>query len=120
MEMLEAELRRWNVRWDVAELAESWLDGESEAGFKVGRFGVVCASRKERSGGGVVLLVREGLTYKERPDLEIFEEGLFESVFVEIVRGGGCRSDTVGVVYRLPGGDIGGFNEKMKKWPRWW
>ena len=36
MEMLEAELRRWNVRWDVAELAESWLDGESEAGFKVG------------------------------------------------------------------------------------
>ena len=53
-------------------------------------------SRKERSGGGVVVLVREGLTYKERPDLEIFEEGLFESVFVEIVRGGGCRNDVVG------------------------
>ena len=48
----------------------------------------MCASRKERS-GGVELLVREGLTNKERPDLGIFEEGLFESVFVEIIRGGG-------------------------------
>ena len=48
----------------------------------------MCASRKERS-GGVELLVREGLTNKERPDLGIFEEGLFESVFVEIYRGGG-------------------------------
>ena len=37
-----------------------------------------------------------GLTYKERPDLGIFEEGLFESVFVEIVRGGGRRNDVVG------------------------
>ena len=35
MEMLEAELRRWNVRWDVVGLAELWLDVESEAGFKV-------------------------------------------------------------------------------------
>ena len=36
--------------------------------------------------GGVALLVKGGLTYKERPDLGVFEEGLFESVFVEIVR----------------------------------
>ena len=37
---------------------------------------------------------------------------MFESVFVEIVRGEG-RNDVVGVVYRPPGGDMGGFNEKM-------
>ena len=45
--------------------------------------GAVYASRKERSGGGVALLIKGGLTYKERPDLGVFE-GLFESVFVEI------------------------------------
>ena len=50
------------MRWDVVGLAETWLDGESEVGFKVGGFSVVCASRKKRSGGGVALLVREGLT----------------------------------------------------------
>ena len=49
---------------------------------------MVCPSRKDRSSGGVVLLVREWLTYKEPPDLGIFEEGLFKSVFVEIVRVG--------------------------------
>ena len=29
----------------------------------------------------MALLIREGLIYKERPDLGIFEEGLFECVF---------------------------------------
>ena len=61
----------------------------------------------------MALLVREGLTYKERPDLGVFEEGLFESAFVEIIRGGGRRNDVVGVVYRPPGVDMGGFNDKM-------
>jgi hypothetical protein len=47
---------------------------------------VECASRKDKGGGGVALFVKEGLTYKTRPDLGIFEEGEFESVFVEIDR----------------------------------
>ena len=45
---------------------------------------------KGRKGGGVALLVRDGLTYRERPDLGTFTEGEFESFFVEIVRGGGA------------------------------
>ena len=57
----------------------------------------MCASRKERS-GGVALLVREGLTNKEQPDLGIFEEGLFESVFVEKIRGGGCGNNVIGLI----------------------
>ena len=73
----------------------------------------VCASRSGRSGGGVALLIRDGLTYRERPDLGVFKEGVFESVFVEIVRGGGRRNDVVGVVYRPPGGQMGVFNTEM-------
>ena len=57
----------------------------------------------------MALLVREGLTYRARPDLGTFDEGKFESVFVEIVRGGGRRNDVVGVIYRPPGGGRGGF-----------
>ena len=49
---------------------------------------------KEGEGwGGVAVLLRDGLTYRERPDLGTFDEGVFESVFVEIVRGGGRRND---------------------------
>ena len=87
LELLEAELRRWTVQWDAVGLAETWLDEESEKRMTVKGFSVVCASRKGR-GGGVALLIRDGLTYRERPDLGTFTEGVFESVFVEIIRGG--------------------------------
>ena len=89
--MLEAEMRRWSVQWDVVGLAETWLDAESEKGVSVRGYGAVCASRRVKSGGGVALLLRDGLTYRVRPDLGTFDEGVFESLFVEIVRGGGRR-----------------------------
>ena len=54
MEMFEVELRRWLVQWDVVGLAETWLDEESEKGLAVKGFGVVCASRKQKGGGGVL------------------------------------------------------------------
>ena len=113
LELFEAELRRWNVQWDVVGLAETWLDEESEARLSVQGYGAVCASRREQSGGGVALLIRDGLTYKERPDLGVFIEGVFESVFVEVIRGGGRRNDVIGVVYRPPGGQVGTFNTEM-------
>ena len=66
----------------------TWLDEESEKGVSVAGYGAVCASRKRKAGGGVALLLRDGLVYRERPDLGTFTEGVFESVFVEIIRGG--------------------------------
>ena len=102
MELLEAEMRRWAVPWDVVGLAETWLEEESEKGLAVDGFGALCASRRKKGGGGVALLVRDGLTYRGRPDLGTFNEGVFESV--SIVRGGGPRNDVIGVVYRPPGG----------------
>ena len=59
LELLEGELRRWQVQWDVVGLAETWLDEESEKGLAVGGFGVVCALRSKK---GVALLIRDGLT----------------------------------------------------------
>ena len=79
--------------WDVVGLVETWLDEESEKGLAVGGYGSLCASRKRTGGVGVALLVRDGLTYRGRPDLGTFNEGVFESSFIEIVRGGGRRND---------------------------
>ena len=109
-------MRCWGAAWDVVGLAETWLDGESEVGLSMQGFRPVCASRKQRSGGGVALLVRDGLTFKTRPDLGEFEEGVLESVFVEIIRGGGRRNDVVGAVYRPPGADMGDFNGNRGKY----
>ena len=63
------------------------------------------ASRRVKAGGGVALLVRDGLIYRERPDLGTFIEGVFESVFVEIVRGGGHRNDIVGSLLLTAGAE---------------
>ena len=115
LELFEAELRRWGVPWNVIGLTETWLDEESEKRFSVEGFKTVCASRKEKGGGGVALLIEEGQAYRERPELGIFEEGVFESVFVEIVRRDKHKNDLVGVVYRPPGGDLRGHNENMSK-----
>ena len=115
LEMLEVEMRRWAVQWDVVGLAETWLDVESEKGVAVAGYSVLCASRKVKGGGGVAVMLRDGLTYRERPDLGTFDKGKFESVFVEIVRGGGRRNDVVGVIYRPPGGDVGVFNNELAR-----
>ena len=104
LELLEAEVRRWGVQWDVVGLAETWLDAESEKAAVMKGYRSLCASRKAKGGGGVALFIRDGLTYRERPDLGTFTEGVFESLFIEVVRGGGRRNDIIGVVYRPPGG----------------
>ena len=51
LELLEGEMR-WEVAWDAVGLAETWLDAESEKGGGLSGYGVVCASRRERGGGG--------------------------------------------------------------------
>ena len=113
LELLEAEMNRWGVQWDLVGLAETWLDSESEKLVSVKGFSLVSASRRGRIGGGVALLIREGLVYRERGDLSMFLEGVFESTFVEIVRGEGQGNIIVGVVYRPPGGEMGQFNSRM-------
>ena len=75
----------------------------------------MCASREKKSGGGVALLIKEGLIYRERKDLGVFKEGTIESVFVELVRGGGRGNEVVGVIYRPPGGNVAEFNEELGK-----
>ena len=62
-------------------LAETWLDAESEKRVGLSGYVVVCASRKEKGGRGVAVFVRDGLTYRERPDLGKFMEG-FLSLFL--------------------------------------
>jgi hypothetical protein len=106
-------MRMWAVPWDVVGLMETWLDAESEKKVGLEGYVVECASRKDNGGGGVALFIKEGLTYKTWPDLGIFEEGEFESVFVEINRGGRHINDVVGVVHRPPRAALSVFNERM-------
>ena len=115
LELLEMEIRGWGVQWDFIGLAETWLDEVSEKHFSMQGFSPVCASRKSKSGGGVALLIKDGLTYRERRDISVFHEGVIESLFAEVVRGEGRRNEIVGVIYRPPGGDLTVFKDEISK-----
>ena len=115
LELLEGEIRQSGVQWDVIGLAETWLDDTSEKLMKMTGYTSICASRKTKSGGGTALLIREGLTYRERTDISVFMEGILESVFVEIVREQGRKNTIIGVVYRPPGADLTVFNSRLKE-----
>ena len=112
-ELLEAEMRRWGVPWDIVGLTETWLDEESEKRFCLQGFKAVCASRRDKGGGGVAILIREGLVYRERRDLGTFKEGIVETLFIELVGRGGQKNDIIGIVYRPPNVDIRVFNNEM-------
>jgi hypothetical protein len=94
-------------------LSETWLDVESVKRVELEGYGVECASREEKGGGGVALFVKEGLTYKTQPDLGISKKGEFELVFIEMDRGWGRRKDVIEVVYQPPRAALSVFNERM-------
>ena len=55
------------------------------------------------------------MIFKERTDISPFLEGVFESVFVELVSPGEGKKEIIGVIYRPPGGDLPEFNNEIKK-----
>merc|ERR1739838_322599 len=71
----------------------------------------VTNSRECKNWGGVAIYLRPDLTFIRRTDIDIFEEGVFESVFVEIVDRG--KSFFVGVIYRPPDSNMAQFTNKL-------
>ena len=68
--------------------------------------------RSKKKGGGVSILLKEGISYKRRPDLDIFQEGETESVFVEILSKNGKKL-VIGSMYRPRNTDIMQFSSNI-------
>ena len=62
--------------------------------------------RKNKKGGGVSILTKDGISYKRHWDLDVFEEGQTESVFVEIRSKNGKDI----ILYKPPNVDITQFS----------
>ena len=52
--------------------------------FDIPNYVFVHKSRKSKRGGGVGIYIKNSNKFKERTDLTIFEDGIFESIFIEI------------------------------------
>ena len=68
--------------------------------------------QSEKKGGGVSILLKDGISYKRRKDLDIFQEGKTESVFVEILSKNG-KKIILGSMYRPPNTNISQFSTNL-------
>jgi hypothetical protein len=82
----------------IISLTEAWLDNENCTDYKLDNFNFVSANRNTKKGGGVGMFISDGLNFKFRPDLDINEEGIIESHFVEIITTVG-KNIIVGTLY---------------------
>jgi hypothetical protein len=100
--------------FSIISLTETWLDNENHTDFKLENFSFISSSnRNNKKGGGVGMFISDNLNFKLRPDLN-FNEGIIESLFVEIITTVG-KNIVVGTIYRPPKGKFEIFETNLRK-----
>jgi hypothetical protein len=85
---------------DVILLCETWLNSVNHNMYPLSGYNFVDNHRVITKCGGVAIYVKQGITFNIREDLSIFEEGTFESLFIELIVNN--KHTIVGEMYRLP------------------
>ena len=101
-----------NSRIDIILLCETFLSKQTRQMVNIPGFSHVCNYWKNRKGGGVSILLRDRITFKRRTDLDIFDEGLTESIFVEI-RSKNGKQIILGSMYKPPNVSIDQFSVNL-------
>ena len=66
--------------------------------YHIKGYNFIHRSRKLLNGGGVCMYIRYDIPYKVRDDLSIFQEGEFESIFIETTN----NPMIIGEIFRIP------------------
>jgi hypothetical protein len=104
------------MKFSVVALSETWLSHNTLNLYDIENYNGEHLYRKNRTGGGVSIFVREEISYSQRTDLSVFNE-ILESIFIEIPKHN-INTDKdvlVGVVYRPPNTDISEFNQLLSE-----
>ena len=103
---------------DIVLLCETFLTWKTEKTVNIPGYKLIGNHRPTRKGGSVCILLNENIPYKRRHDLDIFEEGILESVFMEI-RAKNGRKIITGSMYKPPNAEskqlIDGFETLVTK-----
>ena len=104
-----------NFSFPFVAASETWLNDSNVDLYELRGYQQENNYRKNRRGGGVSIFIKEGIEYKLRPDLDIYNDDI-ETIFIEIE--GKCvnssKSQIVGCIYRPPNRDIAVFRRYMK------
>ena len=108
-------LKLLNRNLSCIGISETWLNDVSPIDtFNIPNYSFLCKSHSSKRGGGVGIYINKTYNYKERTDLSIFYNGIFESIFVEIETKN-FEKTLIGVIYRPPEySNIDLFNEYIQ------
>ena len=93
-----------NLTIDVLILCETFLSSKINQLVNIPGYSMISNSRTNHKGGGVAILIRDGITYKKHPDLNVMHEKEVESVYAE-VRAKNGRTFVLGSLCRAPNTD---------------
>ena len=109
LKFLINKLAEKGVVLDIILLCETFLSNLKNVNCEIDGYSLVERHRTNTRGGGVAVLVKNGIKYKELDDLTVFSEGLLESLFLEINLN--KQKIIIAELYRVPGTDLEVFFE---------
>ena len=90
-----------NSSVDIMLLCETFLNKNTANRIKIPGYTLVSNYRQNHKGGGTSVLIKDGIPFRRRQDLDVFIEKHTESTFVEISLKNGTPV-VIGSLYRTP------------------
>ena len=112
LKQLLQDLEKKNSPIDVVLLCEMFLTKNTFSMVNIAGYTHIGNCRSKKKGAGVSILLKDGITYKRRTDLDIFQEGETESVFVEILSKN-RKKIIIESMYRPPNTNISQFSTNI-------
>ena len=103
-------LRTIELEFDIIALSETWFSEGNHDLIGFPNYNHVSTYRPVRTGGGVSLLIKDNLYYKELQHFK-YNTDILESVFVEIEMIG--KNIVIGCIYRPPNSNLSLFNDSI-------
>ena len=110
LKYFETYLHALEYSFDCICLSETWFNDSNADAYNMEGYNKIDKKRSSGKGGGVSILLKEGIQFKERKDLSFVNDDI-ECLFVEATL---VKKIIIGVVYRPPSRNIGHFNEHLK------
>ena len=110
LQLLLHNLEDSNLDLDFILLCETFLNDNNCMMFNLSGYSKVEKHRTQSRGGGVTIYAKNCYDFKIREDLSYFEEGIFESLFIEATLN--KKQVLIGEIYRPPNTDVKHFLDK--------
>ena len=118
LKQLLQTLENKNSIADIILLCETFLNARTTKLVNIPNYTLVSNHRQNRKGSGMCILIRNGITFKLRKDLDHTEHKVIETTYIEITAKDGKRI-VVGSLYRPPNSPLAEFitnlNSTMSK-----